>query len=131
MGIKIDERQSQFMKAPSPMLITEFGIIIEVSALQHPKASFPILVTELGIMIDVRPKQPWKAYAPMLVTELGIIIEVRSQFWKASFPILVTEKVSPLYSTAEGIETDVFFSALISCRLLEVTRASLVSVSKL
>ena len=28
--------------------------------------------------------------------------------------ILVTEKVSPLYSTAEGIETDVFFSALIS-----------------
>ena len=96
------------------MLITLFGIVTEVILRQPSKARPPMLVTEFGIIIEVSVLQFLKASYPIRVTELGIIIEVRPQFWKASYPIRVTEKVSPLYSTAEGIETDVFFSALIS-----------------
>ena len=33
------------------------------------KAYSPILVTEFGIVIDVKPLQPEKAYSPILVTE--------------------------------------------------------------
>ena len=35
------------------MLVTEFGIIIDVSDVAKEKALSPILVTELGIAIDV------------------------------------------------------------------------------
>jgi hypothetical protein len=46
-----------------------------VSDVVLPKALLPILVTELGIVIDVSP-EPLKADAPILVTELGIVIDV-------------------------------------------------------
>ena len=32
------------------MLVTELGILIEVKELQRVKAEFPMLVTELGIL---------------------------------------------------------------------------------
>ena len=41
------------------------------------KALSPILVTELGIVIDVKLGQILKAPSPILVTELGIVIEVK------------------------------------------------------
>ena len=46
------------MKAHSPILVTEFGIVIDVKPLQLEKAELPILVTEFGIVIDVKPLQP-------------------------------------------------------------------------
>ena len=47
----------QFLKAPDSMLVTEFGILIEVKALQFQKAPDPMLVTELGILMDVKELQ--------------------------------------------------------------------------
>ena len=35
-----------------------------------------MLVTELGMVIDVSPLQPLNTLLPMLVTELGMVIEV-------------------------------------------------------
>ena len=40
------------------ILVTELGIVIDVKLLQPLKAYPPILVTELGIVIDVKPLQP-------------------------------------------------------------------------
>ena len=40
------------------MLVTLFGIVIEVSELQSPKAEPPMLVTPLGIVIEVSEVQP-------------------------------------------------------------------------
>ena len=57
------------MKALFPILVTEFGIVIDVKLLQSLKALSPILVTELGIVIDVKLLQPEKAYSPIIVTE--------------------------------------------------------------
>ena len=39
------------------MLVTLFGIVIDVRPLQPENAELPILVTLLGIVIDVRPLQ--------------------------------------------------------------------------
>ena len=73
MGIVTDVRPLQPLKALSPMLVTELGIVTEVRP-QYMKACVPMLVTELGMVTKVRPLQPEKAYSPMLVTELGIIV---------------------------------------------------------
>ena len=55
------------------------------------KAHIPILVTEFGIVIDVKQMQPLKAKPAILVTELGIVINVKlMQSSKAEFPTLVT-----------------------------------------
>ena len=53
------------------------------------KASYPILVTEFGIVIDVKPLQPEKAEFPILVTELGIVTEVRPLHSSKAPPIIV------------------------------------------
>jgi hypothetical protein len=39
---------------PLLMVVTELGIIIEVSAVQKPNAYSPIIVTELGMVIEVK-----------------------------------------------------------------------------
>ena len=51
-------RPLHFSKAASPILVTEFGIVIDVKLLQPWKATSPILVTEFGMVIDVKPEQP-------------------------------------------------------------------------
>ena len=51
-------RPEQLEKAPTPILVTEFGMVMEVRFQQLVKAYFPMLVTELGIVIEVRPEQP-------------------------------------------------------------------------
>ena len=57
-------------KARKPMLVTLFGISIDVRFVQPENAAFPMLVTPSGISIDVRPVQPWKASSPIFVTKL-------------------------------------------------------------
>ena len=54
-----------------------FGIVIEVKLLQFLKAQSPIDVTESGIDIEVRLLQFSKAQSPIDVTESGIVIEVK------------------------------------------------------
>ena len=49
------------VKAPSPILVTVFGIVIEVKLLQPEKAKSRIIVTELGFVIDCKPLQLRKA----------------------------------------------------------------------
>ena len=56
------------------MLVTLFGIVIEVRLRQLWKTPSPMLVTLFGIVTDVRPVQPSKAFSPMLVTLFGIVI---------------------------------------------------------
>jgi hypothetical protein len=50
------------------MLVTLFGMVIEVRPLQPLKAEVPILVTLFGMVIEVRPLQPLKAEVPILIT---------------------------------------------------------------
>jgi hypothetical protein len=59
-GIDI-EVKPQNLKALSPMLVTLLGMVIEVSLEQLPKASFPMLVTLLGMVTEIRLRQPQKA----------------------------------------------------------------------
>ena len=47
----------------------------------HKRAAFPMLVTEFGMLIDARPLQPWKALSPIVVTELGMLTDVRPLHW--------------------------------------------------
>ncbi len=51
----------QRAKIPIPILLTESGIVIEVSPVHPKKAFLPIVVTELGIAIEVSPVHPEKA----------------------------------------------------------------------
>ena len=48
----------QSRNAPFPMLVTLFGIVIDVSPEQPENAPPPMLVTPSGIVIDVSPEQP-------------------------------------------------------------------------
>ena len=57
----IEDREGHQEKAPSPILVTELGIVTEVRLVQPLKANSPILVTELGIVTEVRLEQPRKA----------------------------------------------------------------------
>ena len=73
------------------MFCTELGIVTEVRLGQPENVFHPILVIEFGIMIEVRP-EPLKAQSPILVTEFGIVIEVRAeQYWNAPSPIFFTD----------------------------------------
>ena len=45
--------------------------------LQDEKAEFPIVVTLFGIFMQVRDSQPLKAHAPIVVTLFGIFMLVR------------------------------------------------------
>ena len=56
-------------KAHSPILVTLFGIMIEVSEVQFPKAFSPILVTLLGITTSVNEEH-------LLNTSISISVKV-------------------------------------------------------
>ena len=58
------------------MLVTESGILTDVSPEHSLNAQSPMLVTESGMLTDVSPLQPRNAPSPMLVTELGMLTDV-------------------------------------------------------
>ncbi len=70
-------RFEQPWKAENSILVTLFGIVIDVRLEQPAKAPIPIIETLLGIVIDVSPEQPAKTSPPMYVTLLGMVIEER------------------------------------------------------
>ena len=74
------------------MIVTEFPVnVIDVKLIQKRNAPTPILVTESGIVIDVKLELR-NASSPILVTELGIVIDVKLEQLRNALPlILVTE----------------------------------------
>ena len=105
------------------MLVTDSGIVIDVSPLQFPKAELPMLVTDSGIVIDVSPVKPTQRQPGITLTLLAnvkVVIFVSPlktseslmtqlsalkntevnppQFPKAELPMLITDS---------GIVTDV------------------------
>ena len=72
------------------MVLTDLGILMEVKPVQSVKADPPMLVTFDGNVKEVKPVQPAKALFSMLVTLEGIVKEVRAtQFWNVPTLILV------------------------------------------
>ena len=93
-------RPEQPEKAEFPILVTEFGIVMEVRPEQLLKAELPILVTPsrmvreesldkplkkpLGIFFipkvaEAMLQQPSNTPSPTFVSESGIVIEVRPE----------------------------------------------------
>ncbi len=90
LGIVTDVSAVAKLKAKSPIVVTELGIVTDVSAVVPLNAKLLILVTEFGIVTEVSAAALKKAYSPILVSELGIVIEVSVEPWKAELPIPVT-----------------------------------------
>ena len=59
---------------------------------EHPEnAPSPIKVTELGIVIVSMWSQPENAPSPIVSTESGMFISLTEQLWNAFFPIDLTD----------------------------------------
>jgi hypothetical protein len=56
------------------MLVTLFGMVMEVRPVQDSNAELPMLVTLLGMVMEVRPVQQLNAPSPILVTLLGMTV---------------------------------------------------------
>lgn len=79
-------------KIPLPMVVTECGIMTEVSPEHSEKALSPIAVMELGIVMDSSPEHPEKTDLSIAVTSFGIVMDFRLKQRKKAFsPIAVTE----------------------------------------
>ena len=63
----------QPLKAFSPILLTEFGILMLAKLLQSRNVPHLILLTDSGIVTWVKPVQPEKAFSPILSTDFGIL----------------------------------------------------------
>ena len=64
----------QSAKAPSPMAVTDSGIVMFAKDSQPSKAKSPISVTDSGIVMLAKDSQPAKAPSPMAVTDSGIVM---------------------------------------------------------
>ena len=64
-------------KASSAIVVTLFGILINVKLLQSLKEPFPMEVTLFGMFIDVRLLQPLNVLLSIEVTLSGMLIEDR------------------------------------------------------
>ena len=85
-GIEMDDRFVQWAKACLSIFVTEFEIMTVFNC-EHPqKAPSPIVVTEPGIVMVVKGQRR-KAYISRLVTEVGMEMAVKGQSAKA-FPKL-------------------------------------------
>ena len=96
----MEVRLDKYSNARSPILVTEFGIIVFV----HPAISVLVFVSIIAlqsflesyvafpfsIFIEVRLVQPAKTPLPMAVTLLGMVMEVRPVQWENAPPMLVT-----------------------------------------
>ena len=79
-------------KQPSPKLVTDDGMVIEVKPVQSPKHLFPKLLTDDGMVIEVKLLQNSKQSSPKLVTDDGMVIEVKLlQLEKQLSPKLVID----------------------------------------
>ena len=89
LGIVMEVRPEQQMKAEIKMIVTELGMVVDwhpairvleavsIMALQFSRESY--IVLPLSTTMEVREEQPENALRPMLVTELGMVMEVREE----------------------------------------------------
>ena len=70
-------RLVQPLNALSPMLVTDAGISMDVSALHPRNALSPMLCSPAGSVTAVRLVHPPNVFSAMLVTEDGISMAVR------------------------------------------------------
>ena len=66
-------------------------MVMFVRVIQKLNAPSPMLVTESGIIMLLRLQQPENAHLPILVTESGIVILFKVQFSNARSPISFTQ----------------------------------------
>jgi hypothetical protein len=96
-GRNMFNKAVQLLNAPSPIVVTDAGILHDDSAVQPLNAAFPIVVTDAGIWNDVnavhprnvpasivardelasmvtvdREEHPWNAFGLTSVTDAGI-----------------------------------------------------------
>ena len=71
----------QFLKAPTPMVVTESGITFAVNEVQSEKAYHPIFLTVTGSTTDVSNLQSLKARFGISVTPYGTMTAVQSSFF--------------------------------------------------
>ena len=101
LGIVIEVREEQPLKALFPMLVTLLGMVVFLHPAISVLVAFSIIALQFSRLskvvlpgsttIEVREVQPSKARSLMVVTLLGIVMEVREeQPAKASPPMLVT-----------------------------------------
>ena len=76
------------------MVVTLFGISIEVKPEQPAKAAKPIVVILLGISIEVMPVVPSKAAYPIAVTELGISVFLHAVMIVLLFVLMIALQLS-------------------------------------
>ena len=72
---ELKAREEQPEKAPTPIHVTESGMVIQMSEEQSRKAPSPMIVTDFGIVIEVSEEQSRKAQSPMIVTQSGRVID--------------------------------------------------------
>ena len=102
LGIVMEVRAEQTLNAPSPMLVTELGMVVDwhpairvleavaTVAVQFSRESFT--VAPLSSAREVREEQFSNALLPMLVTVLGRMMAVREEHSSnEDHPMLVTE----------------------------------------
>ena len=104
-----------FLKAESPILVTELGIAIVFNPVQPSNAESPILVTPSGIVILVKHAQSQNAESPILLTELGIstfVVLLPDKallgiavvpFSKMTVPVQFSKACLPMFVTDLGI----------------------------
>ena len=100
-------------KQPSPKLVMELGMVMEVKLLQSRKQYSPKLVTELGMVMEVKLLQSSKQEIPKLVTELGIWL-----FLHPATNSLVEVRIIALQSSLESY-TGLAASTTMRSRLLQ------------
>ena len=79
LGIVIDVNKVQLLNAPTPILVTEFGIVIDVNEVQLLNKLLTILPSdEVGVNITFANEVHPSNAASRLVTEDGIVIDVNA-----------------------------------------------------
>ena len=75
------DRLLQFWNAAAPMVLTVFGIVIEVREVQLINAESPMVsIIEPSAKVTVdRLLQFWNAAAPMVLTVFGIVTEASAE----------------------------------------------------
>lgn len=80
----------QLTKAPSSIVVTDGGNVMDFSLAQLENEWYPMEVSASGNVTDARELQPEKTELPRAVIELGMITDVNPvQFEKAPVPICV------------------------------------------
>ncbi|HWR56714.1 MAG TPA: hypothetical protein VN462_09400 [Negativicutes bacterium] len=110
-----------------PILVTFWGIVIEVSASQFKKALPPILVTLSGILTDMRAGKLVKALSPMPVTPSGNTTDVTPILEARNTPVFVFPP--PTLTTGYPSSADGTVTAPVSVVVVQYTLAALPSDS--